>query len=76
MSKQDEKFAESWELLTDSERAELMRSEAADWQESEKHSSVFSETKSQRDDCVGNLTCFAINIASGFTGFVFGWWLS
>ena len=67
MSNQDEKFAKSWELLTDSERAELLKPEA--W--------IFDdETKSPRDDCVGNLTCFALNIASGFAGFVFGWWLS
>jgi len=66
MSKQDEKFAEVWELLTDAERAELMRSDAGEWQEDEV----------TRSHCVGSLTCFALTVASGFTGFVLGWWMS
>ena len=69
MSKQDEKFAEVWELLTDAERAELMRSDVeatAEWQEDEV----------TRSHCVGSLTCFALTVASGFIGFVLGWWLS
>lgn len=71
MSKQDEKFAEAWELLTDSERAELMRSDASELQEVDEW---WDEVT--RGHCVGSLTCFALTVASGFIGFVLGWWLS
>ena len=66
MSKQDEKFAESWGLLTDAERAELLKPEA--W--------MYGEDEVTRSHCVGSLTCFALTVASGFIGFVLGWWLS
>lgn len=65
MTKQNEDYAKSWELLTDSERAELLKPEA--W--------IFDdETKSQCDDSVSRLTCFLLNLASGFVGFLAGWY--
>ena len=64
MSKYDEKFAEAWESLTDSQREEIAWSSWAN-----------RETKSQPSDSVLRLTCFILNIVTGFIGFVAGWWL-
>jgi hypothetical protein len=66
MSKQNEDYAKSWELLTDAERAELLKPEA--W--------MYGEDEVTSSHYVGSMTCFALNIASSFVGFLLGWWLS